>query len=295
MKVRIGSSPDSWGVWFPEDPKQIPWQRFLDEVVEAGYDTIELGPYGYLPPDVRTLLPELESRGIEVSGGFAMADLADPKQWPEVERQVVGASTILRDLGAGFLVLIDDTYTDLFTAEAKGPATLDSEAWKRLIETTHRVADIVRDRFNMRLIFHPHAETHVEYDDQIELFLAQTDPNRVSICLDIGHHAYRGGDPIDFMRRHHQRIPYLHLKSVDTNIQRRVEQDTIPFATAVGMGMFCEPSRGKVNFMDFRNVLHEVAFDGWAIVEQDMYPTPFDKPLPIATRTRKYLRDIGIG
>ena len=34
--------------------------------------------------------------------------------------------------------------------------------------------------------------------------------------------------------------------------------------------------------------------DGWAIVEQDMYPTPFDKPLPIAKRTRAYLREIGI-
>lgn len=38
----IGTAPDSWGVWFPEDEKQTPWQRFLDEVVEAGYSWIEL-------------------------------------------------------------------------------------------------------------------------------------------------------------------------------------------------------------------------------------------------------------
>jgi inosose dehydratase len=295
MKVRVGSSPDSWGVWFPKDSRQIPWQRFLDEVAEAGYDTIELGPYGYLPTDVSTLRSELESRGLKVSGGFAMADLADPSQWPEIERQVVGASTVLQSLGAGFLVLIDDTYTDLFTAETKGPARLNDEAWKRLIDSTHQVADIAQDRFGMKLVFHPHAETHVEYDDQIDLFLAQTDPDRVFICLDIGHHAYRGGDPVDFIRRHHQRIPYLHLKSVDPDIQRNVEENGTPFATAVAEGMFCEPWEGKVDFMDFRDVLHEVDFDGWGIVEQDMYPAPFDKPLPIATRTRKYLRDIGIG
>jgi inosose dehydratase len=30
-------------------------------------------------------------------------------------------------------------------------------------------------------------------------------------------------------------------------------------------------------------------------VEQDMYPTEFDKPLPIAKRTREYLRTVGIG
>ena len=62
VNVKIGSAPDSWGVWFAEDPKQIPWQRFLDEVAEAGYEWIELGPYGYLPTDLNTLrAPSLTS------------------------------------------------------------------------------------------------------------------------------------------------------------------------------------------------------------------------------------------
>ena len=49
MNITIGSAPDSWGVWFPSDPQQTPWHRFLDEMVEAGYEWTELGPYGYLP------------------------------------------------------------------------------------------------------------------------------------------------------------------------------------------------------------------------------------------------------
>ena len=52
MNIKIGSAPDSWGVWFPSDSKQTPWNRFLDEIVEAGYEWIELGPYGYLPTDL---------------------------------------------------------------------------------------------------------------------------------------------------------------------------------------------------------------------------------------------------
>ncbi len=52
MNIQIGSAPDSWGVWFPSDPKQTPWQRFLDEIVAAGYEWTELGPYGYLPTDL---------------------------------------------------------------------------------------------------------------------------------------------------------------------------------------------------------------------------------------------------
>src|SRR5919202_2828882 len=295
MNVRIGSAPDSWGVWFPDDPKQIPWQRFLDEIAEAGYEWTELGPYGYLPTDLPTLRAELGRRGLKVSATFAMAHLEDPTAWPGLEKQVFGGGELLAALDARFLVLIDDTYSDLFTGRPTRPSRLDDSAWKRLIETTHRVADLVRTRFGLQLVFHPHAETHVEYEDQIEALLEQTDPQRVALCLDTGHHAYRGGDPVAFFRRHHGRIPYLHLKSVDRQKQAWVERERIPFAVAVANDVFCEPSQGAVDFAAFRDALRDVGYDGWATVEQDMYPAPFDKPLPIARRTRAYLREIGIG
>ena len=295
MAAKIGTGPDSWGIWFPNDPLQTPWHRFLDEAAEAGYEGIELGPYGYLPTELPTLRRELDSRGLKVAGTFALESLEDPAKWPELERQVLGAGELLRELGAGFLVLIDGMYSDLKTGAMVEPPELDSDAWKRLIDTTHRVADLARDRFGLRLVFHPHAETHVEYTEQIETFLAQTDPERVGICLDVGHHAYRGGDAVEFMRQHHERIPYLHIKSVDRAVQRQVEASGVTFAEAVRMDMFVEPALGDVDFLAFRDVLRNIGFDGWAVVEQDMYPAPFDKPLPIAKRTRAYLRDIGIG
>src|SRR5205823_4775151 len=55
VRLRVGIAPDSWGVWFPSDPLQTPWQRYLDEVAQAGYEYTELGPYGYLPTDPATL------------------------------------------------------------------------------------------------------------------------------------------------------------------------------------------------------------------------------------------------
>ncbi len=146
----------------------------------------------------------------------------------------------------------------------------------------------------MQMVYHPHAETHVEYEDQIETFLTQTDPSRVALCLDTGHHAYRGGDPVAFFLKHHTRIPYLHLKSVDREKQAWVEREHIPFAIAVGNDMFCEPDTGAVDFIAFRDALRKVDYDGWATVEQDMYPAPFDKPFPIAKRTLEYLRSIGL-
>ncbi len=296
MKVTIGSAPDSWGVWFPNDPRQTPWHRFLDEIAEAGYAWIELGPYGYLPSDPDVLAAELDRRGLKVTGSFVMGDLANPERsWPDIERQLRGWGPLFGALDARFLVLIDDSYTNLFTGEQLSPARLDPRAFRRLVDTTRRTAEIAKADYGLSLVFHPHAQTHVEYEDQIEALLDATEPELVSMLLDTGHHAYCGGDVIAFMRKHHARIPYLHLKSVDGGLRSKVADEGIPFAKAVAMDVFVEPAAGMVDFIAFRDLLRELDYEGFGIVEQDMFPAPFDKPLPIAKRTRAYLRDIGIG
>jgi len=295
MNVKVGSAPDSWGVWFPSDSKQTPWQRFMDEVAEAGYEWIELGPYGYLPKDLPTLRAELDRRGLKVSGSFVLAPFEDSSAWLQIEQQARNMGTLLAGVGAQYMVLIDDVYSDLFTGKRTTSAELDESQWKSLVETVHKLADLAYREFRLKVVFHPHAETHIEYESQVEKLLQDTDPDKVSLCLDTGHHAYRGGDPVSFMRKHYRRIPYLHLKSVDRDKQRKVEAEHIPFAIAVGQDMFCEPSAGAVDFIAFRDMLREINFEGFGIVEQDMYPAPFDKPLPIAKRTRAYLREIRLG
>ena len=67
--ITIGTAPDSWGVWFPSDPEQVPPDVFLSEVAEAGYEWIELGPYGYLPADPHELKDQLDSHGLGVLAG----------------------------------------------------------------------------------------------------------------------------------------------------------------------------------------------------------------------------------
>ena len=295
MNITIGSAPDSWGIWFGSDEKQTPWQRFLDEIVEAGYEWTELGPYGYLPTDPDTLKQELNQRNLKVSGTFMMKVLEDPATRPDLEQELDQTCDLITRVDGQFLVLIDDTYSNLFTGESTAPKTLDDDAFQYLTETVDVLSRRSRDKFGVQTVFHPHAETHVEYENQIERLLEATDPGAVSLCLDTGHHAYRGGDPVSFMRRHHERIPYLHLKSIDQDKQAEVERAGTPFAIAVAEDMFCEPSRGAVDFVAFRDLLNELDYAGYAIVEQDMYPAPFDKPLPIAKRTREYLQELGIG
>ena len=67
-RLHLGTAPDSWGIWFPDDPKQPHWTQFLDEVAETGFRTIELGPYGYLRTEPERLKDELGNRSLTLTG-----------------------------------------------------------------------------------------------------------------------------------------------------------------------------------------------------------------------------------
>ena len=64
---------------------------------------------------------------------------------------------------------------------------------------------------------------------------------------------------------------------------------------ATKLGLFCELDQGIVDFVSVLNVLNEVKYEGWATVEQDMFKPNHNVPLPIAKRTREYLKQIGFG
>lgn len=295
MKFELGSSPDAWGVWFPDDPHQPPFERFLDEVSRSGYRTIELGPYGYLPTDPAVLRSLLDSYRLRLSAGFIFGDLHGPDAWEQQKSGLDSACALLETLGAEFLVLIEGMYTDLYTGELVANPEMTETEWVHLTDLSNRIGEYVSDRYGLRVAFHPHAQTVIEREDQIEHYLEMTDPSVVSIVLDTGHHAYCGGDPVAFMRNHHDRIPYLHIKSVDRGIRAEVAREGIPFAEAVKMGVFSEPRHGVVDFVALKAVLDEVGFVGIGIVEHDQYPADLDRLMPVAVSTRSYLTDIGLG
>ncbi len=296
MAVKLGTAPDSWGVWHPDDPLQTPWQRFLDEAVEAGYSRIELGPYGYLPTDPVILRPELERHGLTLSGGTFGGALHRPEARADLEEQVRKVGETIGALGGEYLVLLPPSYRG-----AGGPdtdaRTLDGDAWQRYVDTTNHLGRLAQDRFGGRIkvVFHPHADSHVETAEQVERFLDDTDPAVVGLCLDTGHYAYREGDSIDLMRRRPERIPYLHIKTVDAARLREAHARDLSFPDAVQSGVFCEPQDGAIDFPAFKRLLDGLGFDGYAIVEHDLYPCAFDVPLPIARRTRAYLGSINFG
>ncbi|WP_274558770.1 sugar phosphate isomerase/epimerase family protein [Streptomyces spiramyceticus] len=293
-RIRVGSAPDSWGVWFPEDPRQVPWERFLDEVAEAGYPWIELGPYGYLPTDPARLTDETRRRGLSVSAGTVFTGLhRGPEVWDATWKHVSDVAELTRAMGAEHLVVIPSFWRDDKTGEVLEDRTLTPAQWRTLAAQTERLGREVRERYGLKIVVHPHADTHIDSEKNVTRFLDATDSGLVSLCLDTGHYAYCGGDSVKLIETYGERIGYLHLKQVDPEILADVVANEVPFGPAVGRGVMCEPPGGVPALEPVLAAARRLDVDLFAIVEQDMYPCPPDKPLPIAQRTRNFLRSCG--
>jgi inosose dehydratase len=288
-RLRLGSCPDSWGVWFADDPAQTPWHRFLDELAEAGYGWLELGPYGYLPTDPGRLREEVDRRGLRASGQAVFGALHDPDRWEADLRDARQVAELVTATGAGHVVLLP--------ADAgPGAHELEPDAWRTLVDRTAELGRVLRDEYDLSAVFHPHADSYVGTQPQIERFLDETDPADVNLCLDTGHVAYYRGDNVELIGNYPDRIGYLHLKQADPAVLEQVEAEGLSFAEAVRRGAMCEPPKGEPDMEALLDAVDQ-HLDGelFAIVEQDLYPCDPDDPLPIATRTCKYLRQLGVG
>ena len=297
-RLRLGTCPDSWGVWFADDPRQTPWTRFLDEVAEVGYQWLELGPYGYLPSDRARLADELAARGLRVAGGtvHGYSGLHRAGDWPAIERVTRQVAELTAAVGGQHVIFVPvPGYRDDKTGAFLEPAELDADDWRTMIRAVNDLGKLVAEEYGLALQFHPHADSHVETQVQTERFLDETDPRSVSLCLDTGHLAYRHADNVALIKRYPDRIGYVHIKQMDPAIVAKADAESLAFGQAVAMGASCEPPHGEPVVEDVAHALRDLNRDLFVVVEQDMYPAPFDKPKPIAQRTYTYLRGVGIG
>lgn len=291
----LGSAPDSWGVWFPDDDRQTPWYRFLDELAGAGYSWLELGPYGYLPTDPDRLATELANRGLRVCGGTAFGALHRADAWDDTLATARKVAGLTRAMGAHHLVFIPPLYRDERTGEFTESPVLSEDAWRTVHRSANELGKILRNEYGVRLCLHSHADSHIQSQPDIERFLDGTDPDHVSLCLDTGHVAYGGGDSVDLIRRYSERVGYVHIKQLDPQVLAQVNNENLSFGEAVSRGVCVEPPAGEPSPDAVVDALAEVDARVFVIVEQDLYPCDFDVPQPIAIRTRKYLNSCGLG
>ncbi len=295
MTIRIGNCPCSWGVEFAEDPRNPPWETVLSECAEAGYEGIELGPVGYMPEDPVVLGDALARHGLELIGGVVFRPFHDPESWDDVLDGAVRTCKALTAHGAKHLVLIDSISPRRAPTAGRPEEAeqMDVEAWAGFRQRLETVARIGTEEYGLTVGIHAHAAGFMDFEPELERLLEEVDSSILRICLDTGHHTYAGFDPVAFMRRHLDRISYVHFKDIDPSVKAAVIEARSDFYKACGQGIFCTLGDGVVDFAAVRDLLNQAGFSGWCSVEQDRDPTLDVDSLGDAAANRRYLQSIG--
>jgi inosose dehydratase len=295
MTIQIGNAPCSWGVEFPNDPRNPAWRTVLAQCAEAGYTGIELGPVGFMPEDPAILAEALDEHGLELIGGVVFRAFHDANQWDDVMDGAVRTCKALKAHGAQHLVLIDSISPRRApTAGRAGEAEqMDQAEWSAFRDRIATVAKMGAEDYGLTVGIHAHAAGFIDFEPELERLLDEVDDKILKICFDTGHHSYAGFDPVSFMKRHINRISYMHFKDIDPDVKAAAIANRTGFYDACGQGIFCNLGQGDVDFPAVRQILLDHGFEGWCTVEQDCDPLLDPDTLGDATANRAYLKSIG--
>jgi len=295
MTIRIGNAPCSWGVEFANDPRNPGWRDVLRDCAAAGYKGIELGPVGFMPEDPKLLGEALDEHGLQLIGGVVFRPFHDPDAWDEVLDAAHRTCRALKAHGAEHLVLIDSISPRRAptAGRAEEAEQMDAMEWAAFRERIATIARIGTEEYGLTTGIHAHAAGFVDFEPELERLLDEVDERILKICFDTGHHSYAGFDPVAFIKRHEDRISYMHFKDIDPEVKARVIENRTGFYDACGQGIFCNLGEGDVDFPAVRQALLDAGFEGWCTVEQDCDPTLDPDPLGDARKNREYLESIG--
>ncbi len=297
--LKIANAPCSWGVIEGIEGDRSGYSRLLDEMHETGYDGTELGDWGFMPTDPAKLRVELEARKLKLLASWVSVFLHDSSRHAQSEAEAVRTAGLLAAVGgsSALVVLGNDPYADEMRTLNSGRITpemgMNDAQWEVFAEGANRVASAVKRETGLRTVFHHHIGTWIETPAETAKLLSLTDPSVMGLCFDTGHYSFAGGDPLEGLERHKDRIWHVHFKDHQPQIAAQSRVEGWSGVQAVEHGVFCELGKGDVNFPAVKAKLERWGYDGWIVVEQDVLPG-MGNPKESARRNREYLRSIGL-
>lgn len=139
-------------------------------------------------------------------------------------------------------------------------------------ELWDRVGAMLRER-GLRLACHFEFWGAIRTEEELDLFLGNTDPQNVAFFCDTAQHTIAGVNPVDVFRRYQDRCAGFHFKDtrqIDTNDAYRTPPDAELMADGVER-WFIEMGRpdGIVDFPALMREIVDSGWQGWLTVEHD--------------------------
>jgi inosose dehydratase len=171
---------------------------------------------------------------------------------------------------------------------------LEPGDWDAFMTTLTEIATIASEEYGLSPVIHPHVGGYLEFRDEIDAALTDLPADLIGLCIDTGHSAYAGIDPIDLYRSNAPRVRYFHFKNIDPINHGRAVAKQLDLFAAIAEGVFCPLSQGVVDFVRLREAIGVNGYNGWATVEQDADPRSGARPLDDAVASLRFLENIGL-
>ncbi len=254
-----------------EDNYKWEFEQFLKEVADLGYTAVENFAFitKYFDNDASEVKGLLDKYGLE------MANLYEHyTEDPEADYQsAVHYVDFMKKIGATYLNLQGVMWHD-----EPNLRPMDEAQIKAYADLSNRIGALCKEN-GLVACFHPHANTAIYTQEEIQLFLDLTDPSLVGLCMDTAHTTLAGMDPVEAFDLFGERIVYVHLKDVDPDTSIHPEWP---------MKRFRPLGVGTVDFKGVVKSLRKHGYDGVLCVELD---NPLVCNYKSAMISRNYIHD----
>jgi len=220
--------------------------RAIAEIGAASYQGVELFDGNVLdyPGGATALKAALAQAGVRLVAAYSGANFIFTDILDQELGRIARAADAAAALSAEHLVV------------GGGAKRLEGVApgdYERLAAALEKVVAIAKAR-GLKAHYHPHLSTIVEGPAEVDRIFSLTS---IHFCPDTAHLAAAGGDPAAMIRKHKDRISYVHLKGL------RKE----PFA-------FTPLDEGDLDNAAVIRALAEANYSGWIAAELDAWPDP---------------------
>jgi inosose dehydratase len=271
------------------------WMKWLIPVMPVQ----NLGDWGFMPTDPAQLAHEIHSRGLTMLGAFIPVKLKDPNcHAAGIETAIRIASLLAAVEGdVPFIVLADENGSEAVRTQNAGRVTpemgLSDAQWAVFADGANKLAAAVKKKPDCA----PFSTTTVPdtWRRQLRLIncLSLTDPALLGLVFDTGHYRFGGGDPLEGLRKHADRVWHFHFKDYHPELGKRSAEEGWDYFQSVRSGIFCELGKGEIDFAAIVAELERMGYEGWGVVEQDVLPG-MGSPKESAQRNREFLKSIGL-
>ena len=286
---RVASAPISWGICeVPGWGAMLPTPRVLTEMSGLGLPATELGAPGFLPTSPEEVKATLATYDMTLIGGFTPVILHDAAMREATITEARRVADLFQRAGATEFIsaiVMDPDWS------IPRPLTLDE---RRHMMEMFAIIDEICAEHGLNQVMHSNVQTLVETDDDIQMVLDGCD---VNFCLDTGHMAIGGTDPVAFAQQAFDRVGHVHLKDVNLSLVPPVLAREKSLMAATQEGLFTPLGQGDVDIAGVVEALESRGYDGWYVIEQytaltDGLPADGEGPIEQVITSMDFLRTV---